>query len=793
MGLTHMAAGATRRAVTQAVRNQGGVARATRAAVGDLSSQARVGVERAAQGSRKVDFASIAGLAQSAASATVVGAILGEDDSNVGTDQTMLERSGVTGPSKAGGFNDVEPDLAIMSMEQQQETQDVVTNHGPAETLDNCVLENDVPQSSVQQFSNVETIRSRMGRECRIATASGFPLRVPLTYKSVALVADGVLKRYCYFAGDAIFTLRWNCPKNVFGSFTVGFDYGSAADVTGLNAVTLNDLFVKVYADFQASTVVLRVPWFYPEAFVALNSPFSLGAVFGDVIGSATAGDFSWNPIVDIYLHFENVSVNVPTCFATMQGGVLSAIASVGSIAAAGTEIGLAASSMHKSNTSPEPSGQNVLRTFVDGLNLVRADGFDPAIPMGMTALSLKPKGGSLSFGDLDNLCAIPFYRRSPVGEWFVPNHRWFERVRAMAYVSRCDFVVTLHCHLTAFHSGRVRILYSPCARFCGSLSGLSHPEWAPSILWDVCENSSISFFVPYGSAMEYDDLPYIAIVESIPFQCGLGNVPPIFVSEVRATNVRLLGFGTTSILRVPTFKVASDVVKAVRAQASFGVDSWYTPVHSSESPALSGFGPYMRRANRMMQTNSIAVVTGPSTFYVGALKLVDATATYFPYGVIGKLFLCSRGWRGSVKVSIKMKSDELLRARFNYGTLAEVIDTAYIESASGILEVVVPYFSPHLFYNGESSSGPTLLLLTEAAAQYEVHISFCADIELFAPSYQIATNLAELQEVGAQAATPLGTVQPTTAGSTASTPPIPTQSRRSSESTGLPPRPLRD
>lgn len=679
------------------------------------------------------------------------------------------------------------------SMSVEQVTPDVhirdknqlfLENRGPENKLIPYDVTSNYPVESLKTWlSRAHLIR----RNVAVSTLNASP--IVLETNLIRTLSRGRVANFSWFSGDATITLRWNAPKTVFGTLLAYYQPGG---VSVLNLTSsMNLARYKEIIDIQANQAVIHCPFIYARPYVNLLSNVAWGRLHigtESLTAPRSATDTTWTPTLSVYVSFTNISLLTPTPFAQPEGLVASKAIAVGTATAARRAKRRGRSKTNNSRTHlpdqyPEsddddymddtpmyqPAGQDVVRTFAEAINLCRADGMDPSVPMGREAKELSPKGHKHGVYSMREYASTPFYVHLPALsnntrlDFNVGRVSCFHRLYAAVGALRADFRVTLHCFATAFHSGRVRIVYSPTtvASAVGIPDGIER-SWAPSIIWNIEENKTITFDVPYGSPTEYDRMPMIYIVPEVPFISSFGISTPVFLATVVPFNIRTVGFGTRSPLFVRNSALdAQDISPSnvlVEAQStSFNTPGWYNPVHTSEDSTNDCLKTLFRRPGPIQGET----VTGLAAFLPQAMRLRLITASaWLRFDLFGGAIINQFiGWRGTVKISLVGSSDMTFTARMNYGRYSTQPTTentsGLIRSNNAFLEVSIPYFSRNLFNVAMTTiaimEGPFLYIEPSSlTTPYEVFISFMDDFELIgmgAPSGIPPNPTMDIQE----------------------------------------------
>jgi hypothetical protein len=364
-----------------------------------------------------------------------------------------------------------------------------------------------------------------------------------------------------------------------------------------------------------------------------------------------------------------------------------------------------------------------------------------------------------LGFSSFKELAQIPFYRfigsvdgMTPlkVSDNFntaFPQRQSFSSVLrdAVAYM-RCDFRVTLNCFCTGFHSGRLRVIYHPTDIPLVQpppATDLMAIGWAPSILWNIEENKSITFDLPYGAAAEYNEFPIFWLLPEIPFTNTFGTANnPIIVATFTPTNIATIGYGNkhpmwTGGMNLDADRVAPAVALSDEPQAGFDVPGWYNQNHTSENEYNYCLRTLFRRPAR------------GSTFCRGVTRINAEGLYYRTRGVVGRfigfggrIMNSFVGWRGTLKVSISTVDENKFTLDMHYlGMNSESAGT--IISSEGFIEVSIPYCTPNLFYTTntvailDTRPGPALTITPkDSTLDYTIFVSMLDDFELIGPTF---------------------------------------------------------
>lgn len=595
----------------------------------------------------------------------------------------------------------------------------------------------------------VETLKTWLNREHKIATVTAATNSITFDTDLVRRIARGRLNHFTWFRGDPTYIFRWNAPKNVYGAFFAGVAL-STFGPTGIVAAspTNNMMLYKSLIDIQDNVAELRAPFLYMKSYLNLFDNVTVSRLHvRSPSGTAprSTSDSAWTFSVDVYMRFDNVSLLTPTVYPQPQGIIASKL--VG---------GIVAGSIMQRGQRPTycPNGQDVIRTFSEGINLCRADGADPAMPMNREVCEIKPMNHPLGFTSFKDLAQIPYY--IDIGPLITTArvtmfevHSWAERLRDSVAHMRCDFTVTLHCFATGFHSGRVRIIYNSTGADVSLPTDDLMLSWSPSILWNIEENKTITFELPYGAAREYDTFPQFWLVVDRPFSNSFGEVaPPLFAATVSVTNLATIGFGSKTTLNTGGFAADSDLAQpittsdelAVVPQGGFNLPGWYNQQHTSENEYNYCLATLFRRPSQGSLT-----CTGETLVNVEGLYYTTGAARIGRFiGFGGRIMQGFSGWRGTVKISVSTTEENKFTLDMYYRNFTNDVSGTII-SSEGFTEVSIPYCTPHLFYINravaamELLEAPRLRITPKVRdSPYSIFISFMDDLELIGPRQPI-------------------------------------------------------
>lgn len=670
-----------------------------------------------------------AGMAGAAAGTLLGAATGGAPDISVSTSgaansgvDTTNDTSTVAPSTTTGAVSEERQQATEGDNERQVHNVDVIDGATVSVALD--------PPTPVEFDNSIESIVSWLGKECYYKTVNSISnIQVVFDRSLLAYVADGKLNHYLLFRGDLVVTVRWNAPKTVFGSFVLFWDYGKPVEGT----IDPNLSRHKVYVDLQLSAATITIPWLFPQRFVSLVGWWQIGVLRAWTgVNPTSATENQWNPVFNVYVSFKNVSVLTPTPCRSMvaQGGVMSSISSTMSY-----------------NDIPE-TGQDVIRTFSEGVNLARSSGTEPAVPIARAPLPMRQSNDPHSPMTMLDLTSIPTYQSMSMNNWFRMHNAWLSRFAVTHHSVRADFIVTLHCHATAFHSGRVRILYTPFVLEASSWTRLDYSR-GPSILWNIDDNRSITFEVPYGSPKEFNDWPCIMVVPEPDFQTSFENsVAPAFMAEVVAFNVAVVGFKTPQPTFLANFPNPAIVDTSIVKQTGFEVGGWYTASHTSENDCDILLATTARRPGRTgVEMTSRSVVRVRDLSLHSFVKQDDAWKAvrihaFFTY--IGNVLSCHVGWRGSLKVSVYSTAGSIFKMTLYYSYMSMSDENfawsgGTVVTAAGFGEVLVPYFSQDLYYTSQSSKvakdSPVVVIEPLTEEPYTVYVGFMPDFEVIGTS----------------------------------------------------------
>lgn len=640
----------------------------------------------------------------------------------------------------------------------------------------------EVPQSTgglpaltpVEENYDMESIKSWFGRAFFLENVAFTTSRsIVIGPGVIESCSKGKLDYFRYFRADMVFTFRWNVPKTSFGALIMSYVPGDSVGNTINDGINKGCDFnvCKTFIDVQGSEATLTVPWFYFMAFYDRGAVFSLGkfANFGklwiDVVNPVQSVNGSVVASTgNVYLSFANVSVLTPIPIAYPQGAVLAVLGTIGlSIGA-----GIATNEINKKLSPHELVGQNAMRIFNEGLNLLRIDGIDPAVPVARTETKFVPFGDSFAVTDYNQLGMIPTYQRLSLSSTSVrgilplTNHAWYQQIMKIHPFVRADWGVRLHFCGTPFHSGRIRIMYLSTAsdfnRYTGTQDKMA---MGPSIVWDVHTDTFIDFVVPYGSTLEFNASPTVLIYMETPLTTAFDTVAFIdLVAEIVFTNVKVMGYRSYSTVKSP-YVGSWDVALYPPDIAGFPVPEgtvttgWYNAVHCLEDENDTSIATTARRAGPLLTkagaiykfdlpTNEAAVNLAVGGWLNGVNSTYD-----FGMPIAPLLSRCS-GWRGSVKVSIIADDANVsLRCKPYWGSDTDAF--GYTVNGAGFAEIVFPYISHDLFYGTRRLSWG-VAVSGSAASKFAIWLSFMEDFELLWPtslrtmSSTSASNPEEIQ-----------------------------------------------
>lgn len=630
--------------------------------------------------------------------------------------------------------------------------------------------------TTVDSNYDVESIKTWLAREHHVADFTTTSYQLPFNNSTLAIVADGRLDNFTYFKSSMQLTVRWNAPKTTFGSFTLAFTHGYKPAGATVDNISFSPH--KLRADLQGSVATINAPWFFPAAYARLDSEWIVGTFLVQSVANESVSDISWTPSFAVYASFHDVTLLTPSTSIVMQGSFLtlplditaSSMEIANSVKESklldqqmadekiyGDQLRASATQLGGGNANAyQGHGESVMRTFSEGINLARADGVDPAIPITRVTAPISKFPDEFEVETWDQLLAIPTFRgvvigtTAPLASW----HVWLQLFRKTVAASRCDFLVKLHARATPFHSGRVRIVYLPEADMTISTS-LPASSWGPSILWDIQDDRTISFEVPYGSTTEYNAYPGIRVVQEVPFASSLSTVTePMFDMELIAVRVRAVGFGTPSLWALPEW-VPTPLSYISPAAQMFNIAGFYHDRHSSEGDALQTLASYARRpcyarnvstGNPWFTTHGF-VRTTPLNYVAGSG--VTEVGEFFSF--IGDVAKHMAGWRGSVKISMWGSGPNpapQFRVQLHYGPyiISRPDYSGVVISDGSFLEVVIPYFTPFQFYGCAMSSDyttPQLNIFTYLDGQsipdpgytFALSVTFLADFQMLCPT----------------------------------------------------------
>jgi hypothetical protein len=634
------------------------------------------------------------------------------------------------------------------NMEYQQTIADDHTERHTVAFEENPRGTNSRPDSTVAVNYDVESLKSWLNREHRLGSISAHS-QVHINTNLIKTCARGRLNHFTWFRGDPTLILRWNAPKNVFGAFLVTFTFGSVSPDSFEIPESQNFAMFKQLVDIQDNVAELRAPFLFPRAYLNLFDNASIGVFtiwMPAIIRPRSVSETTWNIHIETAVRFDNISLLTPSAYSS-EGIIASKLA-----------IGATVGVMNRGRgQSPnyEACGQDVIRTFSEGINLCRADGMDPAMPMNREVCKISSMCHPLGFSSFKELAQIPFYRfigtiggLTPVkvSDFFHESqdqsHASVLR-DAVAYM-RCDFRVTLNCFCTGFHSGRVRIVYHPTwVRDAPPADDLMAIGWAPSILWNIEENKTITFDLPYGAAAEYNEFPVFWLIPEIAFTNTFGTVaPPIIVATLTPANIATIGYGHKHPMWTGGMAIDSNQAMSVPAledepQAGFDVPGWYNQNHTSENEYNYCLRTLFRRPAR------------GSTFCRGVTRVNAEGLYYRTRGLVGRFIGFGGrvmnnfvGWRGTLKVSISTVEENKFTLDMHYlGMNSESAGT--IISSEGFIEVSIPYCTPNLFYTTntvailDTRPGPALTITPkDSTLDYTIFVSMLDDFELIGPTF---------------------------------------------------------
>lgn len=629
------------------------------------------------------------------------------------------------------------------------------------------------PQSTTTESNyDVESLKTWLGREHHIANVTTTPYQLSFSQSVLADVAKGKLDYFTYFKSSMQLIVRWNAPKTTFGSFVLAFAHGSQPPDTTIDSYNFTPH--KVWVDLQGSVATINAPWFYPAAYAMLDEEWTVGNFILQSISNQTVAENAWTPSFAIYVSFHDVSLLTPSAGISMQGSFLtlplditaSSMEIANSVKESklldqqladekiyGDQLRAATTTIGGGNANAYQSrGESVLRTFSEGINLARADGADPAIPITRVTAPITKFDDPFEVETWDQLVAIPSFHTIAIGKVSLfTNHSWLELFRKTVAASRCDFLVKIHARATVFHSGRVRLVYVPEANMTVStLNPVS--SWGPSILWDIQDDRTISFEVPYGSITEYNSYPAFQLVQEIPFASSLSSVSaPVFDMELICVRLRSVGFGTPSPWGLNEW-LPTPLRYISAAPQMFNVTGFYHDRHTSEGDALQTLASYARRPCYAVEDGGNRWFTGSGYVRTTQLDFIGDNAEHGTFNsFIGDVSKHMAGWRGSVKVSMwgsGPRPAPQFRVQLHYGPyiLTRTDYSGVVISEGSFLEVVIPYFTPFQFY-GCAMSGdfttPQLNIFTFLDGQsppdpgytFALSVTFLADFQMLCPT----------------------------------------------------------
>uniref|UniRef100_A0AAT9JFP9 Picornavirus capsid domain-containing protein n=1 Tax=Pericapritermes dicistro-like virus 2 TaxID=3032224 RepID=A0AAT9JFP9_9VIRU len=690
------------------------------------------------------------------------GAVLGATNE---PDVSAMEAEGVEIP--APNF-----DLPMEEGANGMETIDTLQQEDPVEeSVMNQEIVEHPGDTNVRMFESpindnyhLDSIKTWLTRQHLVSTAQ------PLASAGVALnnnllrkIAKGKLDYFRYFRCDFDVILRWNVPKTVYGTFVLMFDYVSNTLNLQPPNVDFNANPIKILCDLNSGEARIKIPYFYPTSVWDLSETFCLGGVSASYLfGPQSVTDTLITPSFNTYVTCTNITVSTPFPASLFpQGNAITKGLQIGGMDGwmDRTPYGFKFPKVEEESPTVDyqAHGNQVIRTFVEGLNLTRQDGFDPAIPTGRVQLPVKPIPDDATFSDYHQLCAIPSYEviaNSSAGYETVLlyPHYWLDFVRQFHPMVRCDFTVTLRVVCSSFHTGRVRIVYVP--RSDGTtLVQTGDPQamaYAPSILWDIQDESQITFEVPYGNVLDFNRFPGIIIYHEVPFVSAFGASAPVgLVMTTTCSNVSVLGYhhATIPYKRFPRWSSLPSSQTPLTVSQSLGVLGFYSPTHSSDDETNTSISTTCRRPTEYA---TIVFDNTTSEKFLSPyydLLTSNPTATGVSYrGSYLAHFLCRfAGWRGSLKVSLVCKNtDARFRVRIQFPESNG--DQGELWSELNYFEFTLPYMCRYTFVSGTYISAyPSFFVellgvdLTTVGTPVTMFLSTLADFTPLMPARPLA------------------------------------------------------
>lgn len=667
----------------------------------------------------------------------------------------------VGGEGTSGGTPDphgVAPSGAL-NLETIQETPPTDINQYTTDFIE-------VPQSTgglaletpIEANYDVESIKSWFGRAFPIAGVSlASSTSVIIDPAMIEQVAARHLDYFQYFRGDMVFTFRWNVPKTSFGAFVALYNPG---DVIAVNDRDSDHAICKTFVDLQGSEATLTVPWFFQTAFYDRSwdttaSPYRFGVLKIEVLSPlSTVTDLLASSNLRVYLSFTNVSIMTPIPKPVPQGAALSILGSLGAGIGAGIATNEIANKMHPQQQYMA-MGEHTMRIFNEGLNLLRVEGADPAVPVARNYGNVAPVGDDFAISDYNQLGLIPSYALVPLpsgqtASFLSPSaHAWLRHIRDVHHFVRADFGIRLHFVGTPFHSGRLRIIYVPdIVAAASAYSAMSQFDAAmgSSIVWDLQTDQMIDLVVPYGHPLEYNVYPGLVIYNERDIQSPFDSVVlPAVWAEIVCTNISVMGYN--GYTRMQTIINGSYNPPPYRSQATSLLEpqgivttGWYNDVHCSEDETDVSLATTARRPGPLVDstTGGLKVFALTSAFqtipickWLNGLGPADNISLASP---IAPFLARCCGWRGSVKVSIVCNDASVsLRVMPVFGTTND-IGLGYCVNGAGFAELVMPYYTPYLFY-GNRVDLFSLRVQASANTDAWIYLSFLEDFEILWPT----------------------------------------------------------
>uniref|UniRef100_A0AAT9JND8 Picornavirus capsid domain-containing protein n=1 Tax=Indotermes dicistro-like virus 1 TaxID=3032218 RepID=A0AAT9JND8_9VIRU len=591
---------------------------------------------------------------------------------------------------------------------------------------------------------DVESIISWMSRNHHVVTWGTYDAVLTVNSALIERISAGKLDYFQYFRGDITFQVRYNYPTTCFGANILYWNPGSVAS-------DFNAALIKEIVSFQGSVATLHVPWFYPVAFY---DRLRTGQVFGSlrmvpVAGMTAVTDLVPVPLFQVYMSFSNISVCNPVP-VSLQGPVLGLLAGVGLSVGTGVATSVTANAVINNSSSAVGSGQNVLRMFNEGLNLMRQDGLDPAPSGARTNPDLKPIGSDFAVDTYDQLGLVSSYHAiqwTGVPYLLVPErHAWYDSLIRIHAYSRANFVVKLHFLGTPFHTGRLRITYLSSRAVAlydpSDAIGLSR---GPSILWDIEDEKAIELYVPYTSVLEYDNYPSLLLTSDTDFTSAFGNTAnPYILAEVGFTDMHVLGYDSIEAAPDPVVAANRFVLGTVKPRPTilprlqgYQVEEFFTPTHTSEDEYNLDIRTTLRRPTPIVESSTSREImefgTGSTINPVTLIYPLSAVVPTLSGACVPLLgFMCA--FRGSIKISVVASNPQ------SSVSIEPIFPTASgplgrVVTGTGFGEIIIPYMTLYLFYYGDFEQTPAIQVhLSDLDSTFQVWISFLADLEPLYP-----------------------------------------------------------